>query len=90
MARYVQTELGRGVAPDGVRVVSETNLERTWQPGVAFPSRQMRRRRWRPARAYGLGWVVGAYGGQRLISHSGAPLASRPWSPSCRTQTSAW
>ena len=48
MVRYVQTELGRGVAPDGVRVVSAANLERTWQPGVTFPSVPMRRRHWRP------------------------------------------
>ena len=38
MVRYLQTELGRGVAPAGIRVVSEANLERTWQPGVTFPS----------------------------------------------------
>ena len=49
MARYVQTELGRGVAPDGVRVVSAANLERTWQPGVAFQSAPERRRRWPPS-----------------------------------------
>ena len=76
MARYFQTELDRGVAPDGGRVVSAENLERTWQPGVAFPP---------PAAGtppelatlaqhYGLGWVVGAYGGQRLVWHAGATL----------------
>ena len=36
MARYVQTQLRRGVSPEGGRVVSAANLERTWQPGVAL------------------------------------------------------
>lgn len=72
MARYVQTELAQGVAPDGTRVVSAENLEMTWAPGVALPSSpalpsvltesQMN---------YGLGWSRGVYHGQRLISHSG-------------------
>jgi CubicO group peptidase (beta-lactamase class C family) len=76
MARYVQTELARGLGPGGGRVVSAANLERTWAPGVAFPP---------PAAGtppelatlaqhYGLGWVVGAYGGQRLVWHAGATL----------------
>ena len=76
MARYVQTELSRGVAPDGGRVVSTANLERTWQPGVAFAAPP-------PggpaifatlAQHYALGWISGAFGGQRLISHGGATL----------------
>jgi CubicO group peptidase (beta-lactamase class C family) len=73
MARYVQTELRRGVAPDGRRVVSAEHLERTWRPEVAMPALP-------PGTApmfaeasqhYGLGWVVGTYGGLRLIHHSG-------------------
>ncbi len=76
MASYVQTELSRGVAPDGVRVVSAANLERTWQPGVALPAPP-------PggpaitatlAQNYALGWISGSFGGQRLISHGGATL----------------
>ena len=72
MARYVQTELQHGVSPDGVRVVSAENLERTWQPGVALPASA-------PALAtfsehYGLGWFVGGYGGQRVVWHNGATL----------------
>jgi hypothetical protein len=66
MARYVQTELNRGVAPDGVRVVSAANLERTWQPGVAFPAPL--------ATHYGLGWAIDAYGGQPMVFHAGATL----------------
>jgi CubicO group peptidase (beta-lactamase class C family) len=74
MVRYVQTELGRGVAPDGVRVVSAANLERTWQPGVTFPSVPNTPPTLATTVGYGLGWGVGAYGGQRLINHSGATL----------------
>jgi Beta-lactamase len=74
MVRYVQTELGRGVAPDGVRVVSEANLERTWQPGVTFPSAPDAPPTLAASVGYGLGWGVGTYGGQRLINHSGATL----------------
>jgi CubicO group peptidase (beta-lactamase class C family) len=75
MARYVQTELNRGLSPDGIRVVSAENLERTWQPSVAIPTGSGAA----PEIAaifghYGLGWFVGSYGGQRLIWHSGATL----------------
>ena len=75
MVRYVQTELRHGVAPDGGRVVSAENLERTWQPGVALATGSGSP----PEMAafgqnYGLGWVVGAYGGQRTIWHSGGTL----------------
>src|SRR5581483_3308049 len=38
MARYLQTELARGVAPGGTRVVSAENLEATWAPGVSVPN----------------------------------------------------
>ena len=76
MARYVQTELQHGVSPDGVRVVSVENLDRTWQPGVAMPAAAPGTS---PAQAtfsehYGLGWFTGSYGGQRLVWHNGATL----------------
>ncbi len=76
MARYIVTELSRGIAPDGTRVVSAENIERTWQPGVALPPPP-------PgtpaitatlAQNYALGWISGAIGGQRLVSHGGATL----------------
>jgi CubicO group peptidase (beta-lactamase class C family) len=75
MVRYVQTELQHGVAPDGAQVVSPENLEHTWQPGVALsavpgPPSVLTAF----AQHYGLGWVVGAYGGQRTIWHSGGTL----------------
>lgn len=75
MVRYVQTELGRGVAPDGVRVVSAENLERTWQPAVAVPAAPGTPEEMVAFSGhYALGWVAGAYGGQRVIWHSGGTL----------------
>jgi CubicO group peptidase (beta-lactamase class C family) len=72
MTRYIQTELGRGVAPDGVRVVSAENLERTWQPGVPMDVGPGTPALFAATSShYGLGWVVGTYGGQRLVSHTG-------------------
>jgi hypothetical protein len=61
MARYVITELNRGVAPDGTRVVSAANLEETWKPQVALDAET----------SYGLGWIVGEYKGMPLIAHGG-------------------
>jgi CubicO group peptidase (beta-lactamase class C family) len=72
MARYLQTELADGLAPDGTRVVSAENLKTTWAPGVALPSSPAS-----PAvltasaMNYGLGWNRGEYHGLRLIHHSG-------------------
>ncbi|MCA9880030.1 MAG: beta-lactamase family protein [Thermomicrobiales bacterium] len=75
MVRYVQTELRHGLAPDGGRVVSSENLEHTWQPGVALPAAPGTPAAMAAfAQHYGKGWVVGAYGGQRAIWHSGGTL----------------
>jgi CubicO group peptidase (beta-lactamase class C family) len=73
MARFLQTELARGVAPDGSRVVSAANLEATWMPEVAVPNLYGGP----PAMAasmsgYALGWTSGAYRGLRVISHAGS------------------
>lgn len=72
MARYLQTELARGVAPGGTRVVSAENLEQTWAPGVAVPNLyggppEMAATMTR----YGLGWLIGEYRGLRMLSHAG-------------------
>lgn len=72
MARYLQIELARGVAPDGVRVVSEENLEATWAQQVALPESQYGPEELATmAHGYGLGWVLGDYRGQPLIWHNG-------------------
>jgi CubicO group peptidase (beta-lactamase class C family) len=75
MARYVQTELADGIAPDGTRVVSAENLAQTRAPRVAIAAPPGTP----PVAAetvqhYALGWNVGAYYGQPLISHSGGTL----------------
>ena len=73
MARYVQTQLAGGVAPDGTRVVSGGEPGR--RPGRrgwrSRPNRAGRRCSTRCSQDYGLGWFVGEYGGQRLLSHGG-------------------
>ena len=61
MARYLQTELSRGVAPDGERVVSTENLVETWQPQVPVSAET----------SYGLGWFIDEYKGLPLIHHGG-------------------
>ncbi len=57
MALYVATQLSRGVAPNGNRVVSAENLAKTWQPHLEN---------------YGLGWEIQEYHGSKLIFHTGA------------------
>jgi len=77
MARFLQMELAAGLAPDGTRVVSQANLEATWQPQVAIPAPGnpgLPSEFVSSARSYGLGWVVGDYRGQRLYWHSGETL----------------
>jgi hypothetical protein len=64
MANYLITELNRGVAPNGQRVVSAENLEETWRPQVPVDATTQ----------YGLGWFVGDYKQQRLIAHGGNTL----------------
>ncbi len=64
MARYLITELNKGVSPDGTRVVSEANLAETWTPQIAINADL----------SYGLGWIIGTYKGQPVISHDGNTL----------------
>ncbi|MCC7023363.1 MAG: beta-lactamase family protein [Thermomicrobiales bacterium] len=72
MAAYLQMQLGHGLAPDGDRVVSVENLERTWAPGVAIPPNpELPPVLNASMQHYGLGWAIGDYGGLTLISHSG-------------------
>jgi CubicO group peptidase (beta-lactamase class C family) len=74
MASYVQMELAGGIAPGGSRVVSGENLEATWQPQVVMPTLagpDVPPEMATMAQGYALGWVVGDYHGQRLLSHSG-------------------
>jgi CubicO group peptidase (beta-lactamase class C family) len=60
-ARYLITQLNRGIGPDGKRVVFAGNLEETWKPQVEI----------QPGLQYGLGWMIGSYRGRRLLAHAG-------------------
>ena len=74
MARFIQLELARGLSEDGARVVSQANLETTWQSHVTIPAppaSAVPPEFVAMARGYGLGWVTGDYRGQRLLWHSG-------------------
>lgn len=67
MARFLMTQLGRGVAPDGTRVVSEKNLLETWQPAVRVTK----------TLSYGMGWFIEDYKGIQVIWHDGDVLGSK-------------
>lgn len=67
MARFVMTQLGKGVAPDGTRVVSEKNLAETWQPVVQVTK----------TLSYGMGWFIEDYQGIKMIWHDGDVLGSK-------------
>jgi CubicO group peptidase (beta-lactamase class C family) len=72
MARYLQTELARGVAPGGTRVVSAENLEATWAPGVSVPNLYGGPPEMAATMThYGLGWLTGRYRGLRVVRHAG-------------------
>lgn len=64
MALYLATEVNRGVAPNGARVVSEASLNETQKPGINVGGRIY----------YGMGWVVEEYNGIPLIWHNGGTM----------------
>jgi CubicO group peptidase (beta-lactamase class C family) len=64
MARYLITELNKGVSPDGTQVISEENLLETWKAQVPVSNTEN----------YGLGWFVGEYKGMQFINHGGNTL----------------
>jgi CubicO group peptidase (beta-lactamase class C family) len=61
MARFLITQINRGVAPGGVRVASAQNLEVTWTPQVAVAD----------GIDYGLGLFTQQYLGKSLLFHGG-------------------
>jgi len=64
MERYVATELGNGVAPDGVRVVSPANMAERLRVRVRSSA----------TGGYGLGLGIGTYSGTRVITHDGGSM----------------
>lgn len=65
MARYLQTELGGGVSPDGRRVISAATLHTT-QSAEITPAG--------PFGSYGMGWFIENYNGLPLVWHGGNTL----------------
>ncbi len=61
MARYMIMQLNNGVTADGTRIVSAENLAHTRQPQIAINAET----------SYGLGWIIGHYKGQPVLSHAG-------------------
>lgn len=57
MALYVRTQMARGVAPNGKRVVSDANIVEMWTPYLEN---------------YALGWERITYQGMDIVSHTGA------------------
>jgi CubicO group peptidase (beta-lactamase class C family) len=64
MARFVITEIARGVTPAGKRVVSEKNLTRRWKPQVKSSA----------GASHGLGWTILTDRGIRTITHAGGTM----------------
>jgi CubicO group peptidase (beta-lactamase class C family) len=61
VSRYLITQLNRGIAPEGKRVVSSESLAATWQPQVDLA----------PSVSYGLGWLITRYKSRTLLTHGG-------------------
>jgi CubicO group peptidase (beta-lactamase class C family) len=64
LARYLLLQLGRGVTPEGRRVVSEAGLLATRAPHTPMGG----------GSHFGLGWVVGEYRGLEHLSYGGGNL----------------
>ncbi len=62
MANYMITQVNRGVAPNGTRVVSEANLTETWQPNIDEGG----------GAAYAMGWGVELIEDVEVVSHEGS------------------
>jgi CubicO group peptidase (beta-lactamase class C family) len=67
MARFVMTEMARGMSPGGTRVVSETNLLERRKPRIPMDDGEH----------YGLGLVVGTYHGRPVLDHGGGTFGFR-------------
>jgi CubicO group peptidase (beta-lactamase class C family) len=63
MAHYMSTQVRRGVAPNGARVVSEQNLTETWHPQIEDDE---------SGSSYGLGWGMQTQRGVEVIWHEGS------------------
>ena len=76
-ARWLMTQLAKGVAPDGSRIWSAAQADEMWKPQVitSVSDGPLPENPVRPVlQAYALGWFVQDYRGERLINHSGGLL----------------
>lgn len=64
LSRLMITLLEQGIAPSGEQVISTSNLEHIWQPGVRLGKGE------NPS-YYGMGWFIDDYQGRRMVSHGG-------------------
>jgi CubicO group peptidase (beta-lactamase class C family) len=73
MSRYVITQLQKGVAPNGTRIVSAQNLEQTWRPQTKINGAHDGLL---SLTSYGLGWFQAKFQTNALelhvLTHSGA------------------
>lgn len=60
MSQWLRLQLGRGVF-EGERLVSEERIEEMWTPQIEIGA----------GLHYGLGWMVGAWRGHRMVEHGG-------------------
>jgi CubicO group peptidase (beta-lactamase class C family) len=69
MARFLITQLQKGVSPDGVPVVSAENLTEPWEPQTTITDAPP----WAtPPASYGMGWIDERYGDVQILWHEGA------------------
>ncbi len=80
MARYLITQLNRGVSPDDVRVISAENLTETWASQISIGPDAFTDRVYIPSAnynpvdsefGYGMGWFVGTYNGVTVLTNPG-------------------
>jgi len=63
LARFVEIMIGRGVTPEGKRVLSAGTLDSMWTPQFAAPG---------ATNGFGIGFNIGRLSGHRTIGHGGA------------------
>jgi CubicO group peptidase (beta-lactamase class C family) len=75
IAKWLQTQLSLGVAPNGRRIWSEASAKEMWTPQTVVSSSEGGTADFpvRPSlSAYALGWNVAEHRGERVIAHTGS------------------
>ncbi len=74
LAYWLRFQLSGGLAPDGIRLLSEAALSETHRPQMIQPIDDDTRSLYpdRIQQSYGLGWVLYDWNGQPVLSHGGA------------------